>query len=112
MLYISIRFFFCTQRSVYVMRISDLSSDVCSSDLVPSSIANRGKGCPVRDGAISADLRARRRIGTATYYFKLGQFFRAANRYMIEPCPDPPSPRWHASPAPFAAVQIVRASCG
>src|SRR3546814_4515925 len=67
--------------------------------------SNRAKGCPVRDGAISADLRARRRIGTATYYFKLGQFFRAANRYMIEPCPDPPSPRWSASPAPFRSEE-------
>src|SRR3546814_17893084 len=45
-------FFFFKQKTAYEMRISDWSSDVCSSDLFRSHHHHRG---------LSADLRSRRR---------------------------------------------------
>src|SRR3546814_7899901 len=33
-IFFSVIFFFCKQKTAYEMRISDLSSDVCSSDLM------------------------------------------------------------------------------
>src|SRR3546814_18393001 len=44
--------FFFKQKTAYEMRISDWSSDVCSSDLSPRS-ARRPRRRPARDGAIS-----------------------------------------------------------
>src|SRR3546814_20841485 len=38
--------FFFKQKTAYEMRISDWSSDVCSSDLSDSSVANARCGCP------------------------------------------------------------------
>src|SRR3546814_7100650 len=38
-------FLFFKQKTAYVMRISDWSSDVCSSDLVAQSVAARAPGC-------------------------------------------------------------------
>src|SRR3546814_1031615 len=35
----SIFFFFCKQKTAYVLRISDWSSDVCSSDLVAVTVS-------------------------------------------------------------------------
>src|SRR3546814_8214828 len=37
-------FFFFKQKTAYEMRISDWSSDVCSSDLVRDSLAQAGRG--------------------------------------------------------------------
>src|SRR3546814_19906251 len=37
-------FFFCKQKTAYEMRISDWSSDVCSSDLVEASVDRTGAG--------------------------------------------------------------------
>src|SRR3546814_6289723 len=63
-------FFFFKQKTAYEMRISDWSSDVCSSDLdhgVPAPVclagagdaaAGREHGGPVADGAGMADLGA------------------------------------------------------
>src|SRR3546814_12705258 len=39
---ISVLFFFVKQKTAYEMRISDWSSDVCSSDLFPSTVAMVG----------------------------------------------------------------------
>src|SRR3546814_10762439 len=38
MLYLALFFFFFKQKTAYEMRISDWSSDVCSSDLMPSRL--------------------------------------------------------------------------
>src|SRR3546814_3730536 len=40
-------YFFCKQKTAYEMRISDWSSDVCSSDLKKSAAANRPVGAKV-----------------------------------------------------------------
>src|SRR3546814_9099777 len=37
-------YFFCKQKTAYEMRISDWSSDVCSSDLKASNIVDRMSG--------------------------------------------------------------------
>src|SRR3546814_6960422 len=39
-----IMFFFCKQKTAYEMRISDWSSDVCSSDLSASATSGSGYG--------------------------------------------------------------------
>src|SRR3546814_2501150 len=39
-------FFFCKQKTAYEMRISDWSSDVCSSDLVALRSDRRARGIP------------------------------------------------------------------
>src|SRR3546814_18252326 len=40
------RFFFFKQKTAYEMRISDWSSDVCSSDLLADTIERLGRGKP------------------------------------------------------------------
>src|SRR3546814_8514934 len=42
-------FFFFKQKTAYEMRISDWSSDVCSSDLVAGDRENEGKGKSAHD---------------------------------------------------------------
>src|SRR3546814_2040092 len=49
-------FFFFKQKTAYEMRISDWSSDVCSSDLVGAGRRVGGGG--QRDGLAAADLHA------------------------------------------------------
>src|SRR3546814_2924951 len=43
---VSFFFFFFKQKTAYEMRISDWSSDVCSSDLVLCGTAGLGEGAP------------------------------------------------------------------
>src|SRR3546814_5515068 len=51
--------FFCKQKTAYEMRISDWSSDVCSSDLQEQGQGDEGAaGAPVRTGARAAGERA------------------------------------------------------
>src|SRR3546814_4175858 len=45
-----VSFFFFKQKTAYEMRISDWSSDVCSSDLLDGDAADSGGG--TRDGAV------------------------------------------------------------
>src|SRR3546814_13814766 len=52
-------FFFFKQKTAYEMRISDWSSDVCSSDLGSLPERNRRRGC--RDGAVPVRWRSPRR---------------------------------------------------
>src|SRR3546814_2881839 len=54
-------FFFFKQKTAYEMRISDWSSDVCSSDLVPATPVFRDVG------AEEAPARADRGAGVAAY---------------------------------------------
>src|SRR3546814_14074518 len=66
-------FFFFKQKTAYEMRISDWSSDVCSSDLVGLLAANlAGLQRQVRAGNIAADrrkdtLHAAARVGGAAH---------------------------------------------
>src|SRR3546814_3558025 len=50
--YLRFLFFFFKQKTAYEMRISDWSSDVCSSDLEPLA------GEPVEDGAAASEMPA------------------------------------------------------
>src|SRR3546814_9531732 len=76
-------FFFFKQKTAYEMRISDWSSDVCSSDLLQTTI-------PVL--AISIGLKPGRRCSP--------------------PRIDRARPKFHLAVMPFASVQqIGRASC-
>src|SRR3546814_4430852 len=43
---VSYFFFFFKQKTAYEMRISDWSSDVCSSDLEPETARDRARGAP------------------------------------------------------------------
>src|SRR3546814_7005676 len=62
-------FFFCKQKTAYEMRISDWSSDVCSSDLdqvhgrfagrVVLAHADLGSGQPARDACTAAMLSSK-----------------------------------------------------
>src|SRR3546814_4987306 len=45
-------FFFCKQKTSYEMRISDWSSDVCSSDLLQLQRQARRHALRLRDGAL------------------------------------------------------------
>src|SRR3546814_13500184 len=81
--------FFFKQKTAYEMRISDWSSDVCSSDLASVKIAS---GMP----KVTATT-----IGVSA----LGRMWRASRR------PKPaPSPR-AASTYSFSLIEIGRASC-
>src|SRR3546814_7617883 len=51
------RFFFCKQKTAYEMRISDWSSDVCSSDLRYQRCADRRRA-PVRPRASAPNASA------------------------------------------------------
>src|SRR3546814_18073106 len=66
--------FFCKQKTAYEMRISDWSSDVCSSDLKPNELEQTGIGIPqqqettmsttTRTSADRSELRSEeRRVG-------------------------------------------------
>src|SRR3546814_1342567 len=68
---LSLFFFFFKQKTAYEMRISDWSSDVCSSDL----LARRGRRCPgpaFRDG----EFRQRRDARRAASYREAGGLLR------------------------------------
>src|SRR3546814_9673873 len=58
---LSLFFFFFKQKTAYEMRISDWSSDVCSSDLVALLLEHGHHGIGVADGVDLA--RAQRRQG-------------------------------------------------
>src|SRR3546814_4048317 len=72
-------FFFFKQKTAYEMRISDWSSDVCSSDLVGLLAANlAGLQRPVLAGNIAADrrkdtLHAAARVGGAAHDLDLAR---------------------------------------
>src|SRR3546814_5002234 len=55
-------FFFFKQKTAYEMRISDWSSDVCSSDLRGHSFARKERGAPASDqgAAVGHGLRFQR----------------------------------------------------
>src|SRR3546814_2917118 len=93
---LSICFFFCKQKTAYEMRISDWSSDVCSSDLTQGRPA-QPRGAAPRSapalGQLRLDRPGRRLPGQADQ----GQARRAAVAAVAQ--------------APCRALEIGRASC-
>src|SRR3546814_10223761 len=62
-------FFFFKQKTAYEMRISDWSSDVCSSDLLPGGPLQFGAGVSVRCEAVdSPSINSDINGGTERYY--------------------------------------------
>src|SRR3546814_4908966 len=55
-------FFFFKQKTAYEMRISDWSSDVCSSDLPALAWAARGRGAAPADRGLHARAAGRDRV--------------------------------------------------
>src|SRR3546814_2708583 len=56
-------FFFFNQKTAYEMRISDWSSDVCSSDLLSPDVEDHVAAAPVDHGAREARVAIERRHG-------------------------------------------------
>src|SRR3546814_4336049 len=73
--------FFCKQKTAYEMRISDWSSDVCSSDLGPGG--SRGK-----TGRTAGDVRGNAAVVAGRN--------RPAGR-VTNQCPDPSTVEWKLS---------------
>src|SRR3546814_8870993 len=75
-------FFFCKQKTAYEMRISDWSSDVCSSDLMalPQLLqaggVRRGASGIQQPGQAQAGLAGERWVGVVAH--RVGEFDRAA----------------------------------
>src|SRR3546814_12687102 len=100
--YIFTVFFYFKQKTAYEMRISDWSSDVCSSDLVQKFFGvARARSRLHAEAAVSANL-ALPLLGRA---FRMGGICPALSRE--------PNARRRIRPfrAAIGAVQIGRASC-
>src|SRR3546814_3980963 len=63
LLYVFVVFFFFKQKTAYEMRISDWSSDVCSSDLLSLPGSRPGNPCPSLTPDLSGEARCRGRMG-------------------------------------------------
>src|SRR3546814_4083115 len=62
-------FFFFKQKTAYEMRISDWSSDVCSSDLVSEPLAGHARGkCDTKGFRQAADTQLDHQIGAMDFY--------------------------------------------
>src|SRR3546814_4599877 len=73
-------FFFFKQKTAYEMRISDWSSDVCSSDLVPD---RRGPVRPLRPRPRGARFRRRPRGDSDLRARRAGRAARIAHRVLV-----------------------------
>src|SRR3546814_8186875 len=75
-------FFFCKQKTAYEMRISDWSSDVCSSDLIGKRARCRGDDGPALGGEAGEEGgRAGNFDDPVDFpYFRLGNRFGLAAR--------------------------------
>src|SRR3546814_7334931 len=81
-------FFFFKQKTAYEMRISDWSSDVCSSDLLSSRVVQRSRGrrgmcvrsCP---GVVRRAQRTWKVIGIETQTGTFLSRFRAGEKRKI-----------------------------
>src|SRR3546814_13383063 len=62
-------FFFFKQKTAYEMRISDWSSDVCSSDLVSEPLAGHARGkCDTKGFRQAPDTQLDHQIGAMDFY--------------------------------------------
>src|SRR3546814_10637643 len=85
--------FFFKQKTAYEMRISDWSSDVCSSDLVHSSLQKERWSSPVHRSARHWPISTRSRI--ASYCRRYPRYFRrtGSGHKSLPPIAEPPPPR-------------------
>src|SRR3546814_9027192 len=108
-------FFFFKQKTAYEMRISDWSSDVCSSDLLGFLSGLRADSGMVRHGAERAELAAEFELGDAPAALA---WLREAEFDDGEECPlrrtlraDGGSRDWIKGRPATLAPQMGRASC-
>src|SRR3546814_3211758 len=90
-------FFFFKQKTAYEMRISDWSSDVCSSDLVGTRSRRYDIGVAGQNSQRRATAERRPQIGDATggYPFKLkAQRRRSEERRVGKECVSTCRSRW------------------
>src|SRR3546814_13143538 len=73
MYYVLVYFFFFKQKTAYEMRISDWSSDVCSSDLLHREIGQLIKHEPQRRTISHAENHGNREDGEHPYHRHRGQ---------------------------------------
>src|SRR3546814_4584548 len=85
---LKMKIFFFKQKTAYEMRISDWSSDVCSSDLEVQRCRNRG----VIAGATRVFLDTRVDVLKTTA--KLGQYHRSEERRVGKECVSTCRSRW------------------
>src|SRR3546814_4380424 len=94
-------FFFCKQNTAYEMRISDWSSDVCSSDLVDTQRPNVGVAVPELHDAATALVGIC--VGAASTLFGIGGPMLSVPLLVAAGVP--------MLPALAVAQEIGRASC-
>src|SRR3546814_6147296 len=91
-------FFFFKQKTAYEMRISDWSSDVCSSDLgiFPKLMETRGEelGELARKGALSRSFAKPAEIGAAAIYLASAQAARSEELRVGKECVSRCRSRW------------------
>src|SRR3546814_7174554 len=73
-------FFFFKQKTAYEMRISDWSSDVCSSDLINANARCRQRGGAVPDAIFANEFSVRRSLNVAAAFW-LGSDPRPSRRF-------------------------------
>src|SRR3546814_6380230 len=74
-----ILFFFFKQKTAYELRISDWSSDVCSSDLIAENLAARHAEFAARIAAMTGSADAAREVDTSIE--RLFQYAAWADKY-------------------------------
>src|SRR3546814_5874715 len=99
MLYLMYLFFFFKQKTAYEMRISDWSSDVCSSDLVGSPPDRRAQAVALRHGIDISCYRGRQ--------VTAGDFRRFDHVFAL----DPENLRNLRRMRPSDGTEIGRAAC-
>src|SRR3546814_7649578 len=100
-------FFFFKQKTAYEMRISDWSSDVCSSDLLDPGLVDQAIADPTTHDEVRADhdrVVAAGGYGVPTLFFPDGQCF-------FGPVVIDPPTEGDAVLRLWRAVKIGRASC-
>src|SRR3546814_8950255 len=88
-------FFFFKQKTAYDMRISDWSSDVCSSDLQPDNAANHRLSSPAAQWHRPADLASRQSEPAASAHRKRRRWrYRSEERRVGKECVSTCRSRW------------------
>src|SRR3546814_8194680 len=87
-------FFFFKQKTAYEMRISDWSSDVCSSDLVPGRRGRRGAVAVLAPHPPTHAEHSEERVGDHVGVALLGQQPRSEERRVGKECVSTCRSRW------------------